>query len=156
MIIWKSVYYLSNIRFSYVFRHGYIYKGLLCFFLPTALWDVKLPCSFSYICKKAGNLSNLFLSLKGKYETSSNSRGLKMLKLDQMLSFSALHISLKSSLHRVFRYSDSFLAPPCLLKRKGYVDVLCLTGYRVLFTQTEFLWRDSLFPPKPQDTNTEA
>lgn len=105
-------------------------KGFV-FSFPAVLWDVKLPCSFSCICKKTGNLSDLFLSLKGKSETGSNLRGLKMLQLDQMLSFSDLHLSLESSLHRVFRHSTSFLAPPCLLKRKGCVDALCLTGYGV-------------------------
>lgn len=55
----------------------YIYKAALFFFLPKALWDVKLPCSFPCICKKTGNLSDLFLSLKGKDETSSNLSGLK-------------------------------------------------------------------------------
>ena len=53
-----------------------------------------------------------------------------MLKLDQMVYFSDLHHSLESPLYRVFRCSTSFLAPPCLLKRKGYGDALCgSTGY---------------------------
>jgi len=47
-------------------------KGFFVFSLLTALWDMKLPCSFSCICKKTGNLSDIsFL------ETSSNFRGLK-------------------------------------------------------------------------------
>lgn len=55
-----------------------IYKnGFFGFFLSAALWDVNLPCSFSCICKKTSNLSELFLFQKGKYETNSNLRGLK-------------------------------------------------------------------------------
>lgn len=55
-----------------------IYKnGYSVFFILAALWDVKLPCSFSCICKKTSNLSDLFLVLKGKYEKTSNLRGLK-------------------------------------------------------------------------------
>lgn len=53
-----------------------------------------------------------------------------MLKLDQMLSFSDLHLALERPLYMVFEYSTSFLAPPCLLKRKRYVDSLCLIRYR--------------------------
>lgn len=52
-----------------------------------------------------------------------------MLQLNQKHSFSDLHLSLERPMYRVIRYLTSFLASPCFLKRKGYVDAPHLTGY---------------------------
>lgn len=65
----------------------------------------------------------------------------KMLKLDQMLSFSGLNICLESPLFRVFQCSDSYFGMFMPTEKKWYIGGLCLTGYRAEDFNSEFLWK---------------